>query len=332
MPENKKFSLIGWLVAFNKKYTIGIPLVLLIVSTVIFFSLQTNVFEPGTISRLTNSNFRTWLPVLLLTMGQGLVLMGGGLDLSNGSMVSVGNVILALYVTSADEPWHNLAIVALVIGFGLAAGFLNGFLTVYLGLQPVIVTFATSFIYAGLALLLLPSPGGAIPRDYTNVYRNTQYFGIPISLLFLILLLIIWGLFRHRKYGRFLYAVGGNPRAAYTTGVPVTWVKISTYMLSGFLASLGAISYSLLTGSGFSGSGADMMLPSITGAIIGGISFSGGSGSLIGAVFGGIVLGNIRRIISIAPVDSWAVTLVNALVILFALAAPGFINLLRRKK
>lgn len=332
MLEKKKYSLIDWLLAFNKKYAIGIPLILFIVSTVIFFSLQTNVFEPGTISRLTNSNFRTWLPVLLLTMGQGLVLIGGGLDLSNGSMVSVGNVILALYITSADEPWHNLAIVALVIGFGLAAGFLNGFLTVYLGLQPVIVTFATSFIYAGLALLLLPTPGGAIPRDYTNVYRNTQYLGVPISLIILVILLIIWGLFRHRKYGRFLYAVGGNPKAAYTTGVPVTWVKISTYMLSGFLASLGAISYSLLTGSGFSGSGADMMLPSITGAIIGGISFSGGSGSLIGAVFGGIVLGNIRRIISIVDIDSWAVTLVNALVILFALAAPGFINLLRRKK
>lgn len=332
MPEKKNNKFIAWIRAFNKKYTIGIPLILFIVSTVIFFSLQTNVLEPGTIGRLTNSNFRTWLPVLLLTMGQALVLIGGGLDLSNGSIVSVGNVILALNVTTADEPWHNLAIVALVIGFGLAAGFLNGFLTVSLGLQPVIVTFATSFIYAGLALLLLPSPGGAIPRDYTNYYRNTQYLGIPISLIILVIFLLIWGFFRHRKYGRYLYAVGGNPKAAYTTGVPVTWVKISTYVLSGFLASMGAISYSLLTGSGLSSSGADMMLPSITGAIIGGISFSGGSGSLIGAVFGGIVLGNIRRIISIAKIDSWAVTLVNALVILFALAAPGFINLLRRKK
>ncbi|HOE71157.1 MAG TPA: ABC transporter permease [Brevefilum sp.] len=332
MPEKKNKNIFNRLRAFNKKHAIGVPFILLVVSTVLFFSLQTNVFESGTIGRLTNSNFRTWLPVLLLTMGQALVLIGGGLDLSNGSIVSVGNVILALHVTSTDEPWHNLAIVALVIGFGLAAGFLNGILTVYLGLQPVIVTFATSYIYAGLALLLLPSPGGAIPREYTNYYRNTHYLGIPISLIILIVFLLIWEFFRLRKYGCFLYAVGGNPKAAYTTGVPVTWMKISTYILSGFLASLGAISYSLLTGSGFSGSGADMMLPSITGAIIGGVSFSGGSGSLLGAIFGGIVLGNIRRIISIAKVDSWAVTLINALVILFALAAPGFINLLRRKK
>ena len=332
MPEINFEKILSWIKSLNKKHSLGIPLVLFVVTTLIFFYLQDNVFEPGTIGRLINSNFRTWLPVLLLTMGQGLVLIGGGLDLSNGAMVSVGNVILALHVTSADEPWHNLGIVAIVIGFGLAAGLLNGFLTVYLGLQPVIVTFATSFIYSGLALLLLPTPGGAIPRDYTSVYRNTQYLGIPISLIILILLLLIWEFFRKRKYGRFLFAVGGNARAAYTTGVPVNWVKISTYVLSGFLASLGAISYSLLTGSGFSGSGADMMLPSITGAIIGGISFGGGSGSILGAVFGGIVLGNIRRIISIVRIDSWAVTLVNALVIVIALAMPGVINLLRRKK
>ena len=332
MPEINFEKILSWIQSLNKKHSLGIPLVLFVVTTLIFFYLQDNVFEPGTIGRLINSNFRTWLPVLLLTMGQGLVLIGGGLDLSNGAMVSVGNVILALHVTSADEPWHNLGIVAIVIGFGLAAGLLNGFLTVYLGLQPVIVTFATSFIYSGLALLLLPTPGGAIPRDYTSVYRNTQYLGIPISLIILILLLLIWEFFRKRKYGRFLFAVGGNARAAYTTGVPVNWVKISTYVLSGFLASLGAISYSLLTGSGFSGSGADMMLPSITGAIIGGISFGGGSGSILGAVFGGIVLGNIRRIISIVRIDSWAVTLVNALVIVIALAMPGVINLLRRKK
>jgi ribose transport system permease protein len=332
MPDNNMQKILNWISSFNQKTSLGIPLILLVVSTGVFFSQQQNVFEPGSISRLTNSNFRTWLPVLLLTMGQGLVLIGGGLDLSNGAIVSVGNVILALQITSADEPWFNLGIVALVIGFGLAAGLLNGFLTVYLGLQPVIVTFATSFIYAGIALLLLPTPGGAIPREYTSIYRNTQYFGIPISLIILIVLLLIWGIFRNRKYGRFLFAVGGNARAAYTTGVPVTWVKISTYVLSGLLASFGAISYSLLTGSGFSGSGADMMLPSITGAIIGGISFSGGSGSLLGAVFGGIVLGNIRRIISIAQIDSWAVTLVNALVIVIALATPGLINLLRRKK
>jgi len=249
MVKSKKFNFAEWWKKLNVKYSIGLSLILLIVTTVLYTVLQANIFRPGTLSRLLTSNFRTWLPVILVTIGQAIVLLGGGLDLSNGSIVSVGNVILALTVVSADETGKNILMVLIVLGFGILAGFLNGFFTAYLGLQPVIITFATSYIYGGLALLLLPSPGGAIPRDYTNIYRNTSVLGLPISLLFIGVVILIWAFFRKRKYGRFLYAVGGDANAAYTTGVPVTWMKISTYIISGLLASLAAISYSLLTGS-----------------------------------------------------------------------------------
>jgi len=333
MVKSKKFNLAEWWKKLNVKYSIGLSLILLIVTTVLYTVLQANIFRPGTLNRLLTSNFRTWLPVILVTIGQAIVLLGGGLDLSNGSIVSVGNVILALTVVSADETGKNILMVLVVIGFGIIAGFLNGFFTAYLGLQPVIITFATSYIYGGLALLLLPSPGGAIPRDYTNIYRNTSVLGIiPISLLFIGVVILIWAFFRKRKYGRFLYAVGGDANAAYTTGVPVTWMKISTYIISGILASLAAVSYSLLTGSGFSGSGADMTLASVTGAVLGGVSMSGGAGSVVGAVFGSVVLGNIRNIISSLRLNSWWRTLVNALVIVISLAGPGLVNLFRRKK
>jgi len=314
------------------KYSIGLSLILLIISTIIYTVLQPNFFLPSTLSRLLNSNFRTWLPVILATIGQAMVLLGGGLDLSNGAIASVGNVILALTVVSANDTGHNALMVLAVIGFGLVAGFFNGFFTAYLGLQPVIITFATSFIYSGIALLLLPTPGGEIPREYIDIYRNFDILGIPISLIVIGLIILIWTFFRNRKYGRFLYAVGGNPNASYTTGVPVTWMKISTYVISGLLASFAAIAYTLLTGSGFSGSGADMTLASITGAVLGGVSMSGGAGSILGSVFGGIILGNIRRIISTLRLNNWWVTLVNALIIVIALAGPGLFNLIRRKK
>jgi len=226
MFKSKKFNIAEWWKKLNVKYSIGLSLPLLIVTTILYTLLQANIFRPGTLSRLLTSNFRTWLPVILVTIGQAIVLLGGGLDLSNGSIVSVGNVILALTVVSSDETGKNILMVLVVLGFGILAGFLNGFFTAYLGLQPVIITFATSYIYGGLALLLLPSPGGAIPRDYTNLYRNTSVFGLPISLLFIGVVIIIWAFFRKRKYGRFLYAVGGDANAAYTTGVPVTWMKI----------------------------------------------------------------------------------------------------------
>ena len=332
MPENKNLKLTRWWKNLNVKHSLGLSLILLVSTTIISFTLQPNVLREGTIQRVMTSNFRTWLPVILVTIGQAIVILGGGLDLSNGAIVSVGNVILALTVTTTAEPGKNILMILVVLGFGIAAGFLNGFFTSYLGLQPVIITFASSFVYSGLALLLLPSPGGAIPRDYTNAYRNTALIGIPISLIIIILFVLIWEFFRRRKYGRFLFAVGGNSKAAYTTGVPVTWVKISTYVISGLMASLAAISYTLLTGSGLSSSGDDMTLASVTGSVLGGISMSGGAGSVIGAVFGGIVLGNIRNIISSLKLDSWWRTLVNALLIVLVLAGPGTINLIRRKK
>ena len=332
MPESKKFNFGRWWKTLNVKYAIGLSLILLVVTTIMYVILQPNIFRGDTFSRLLMSNFRTWLPVMLVTIGQAIVLIGGGLDLSNGAIVSVGNVILALTVVSPNEPGKNLLMVAIVIGFGLFAGSLNGFLTAFLGLQPVIITFATSFIYGGLALLLLPTPGGAIPREYTNFYRTFALVGIPISLIILAIIVLVWAYVRKRKYGRFLYAVGGDPQASYTTGVPVTWMRISTYIISGFLASLAAISYTLLTGSGLSSSGADMTLASITGAVLGGVSMSGGAGSVMGSVFGGIILGNIRNIISNVRLDSWWRTLVNALIIVIALAGPGLFNLIRRKK
>lgn len=332
MNLTKNIDLKQWWIDFNRKNTYVLALIIFIITTAIYFVLQPGILEEGTLSRIVTSNFRTWLPVILLAVGQTIVMLSGGLDISAGSIVSLGNVILAVSITTADEPLYNLAITLSVIAIGTFAGFINGFFTAFLGLQPMITTFATSFVYAGLALLILPNPGGRIPREYTGVYRNTDLFGIPLSLLIIVAVLLIWSFIRNRKYGRFLFAVGGKPDAAYITGVPVTRIRITTYMLSGFMAALAAISYSLLTGSGAAQNGYDMTLTAITAAILGGTAMSGGSGSILGAVLGAIILGTFTNIISLAKLDSWYRLLVNAVVIVLALAGPGIINLFRRKK
>jgi ribose transport system permease protein len=329
---DNKFDLRDWWINFNKKNTYVLALVIFIVTTAAYLVLQPNAFEEGVLTRLLTSNFRTWLPVILLAIGQTIVMLGGGLDLASGSMVILGNVILAISITSNEEPWFNLMVVLGVVAFGLIGGFLNGFLTAYMGLQPMITTFATSFVYSGLALLILPTPWGNIPREYTKVYRNTTWFGIPLALFIIAAILVIWAVIKNRKYGRFLFAVGGKADAAYYTGVRVTRIRISTYVISGFFSSLAAISYTLLTGSGSAVSGAEMTLTAITAAILGGTSMAGGSGSLIGSVLGAIILGTIKNLISLSKMDSWYRLLVNATVIIMALASPGIINLFRRKK
>jgi len=329
---NENFDFNKWWKKFNRKNTYMLSLVVFIITTAIYFFLQPAIMEEGVLSRITTSNFRTWLPVILLSVGQSVVMLGGGLDLSSGAILSLGNVILAISIKSTDETGFNLLIVLAVVMMGLMAGALNGFFVAFLDLQPIIATFATSFLYSGLALLILPQPGGKIPRPYTDFYRNTKILGVPLAIYFIIVVLLIWVFFRNRKYGRFLFAVGGDEKAAYTTGVPVKWITASTYILSGFLGAAGAISYTLLTGSGSARSGEDMTLTALTAAVIGGTSFSGGSGSLFGAVLGAVILGTIQNILSLARLDSWYRTLVNAVIIVIALAGPGLIRLFTREK
>lgn len=326
------FDFYNWWKKFNRKNTYVLALVVFIITTAIYFILQPAIMEEGVLSRITTSNFRTWLPIILLSVGQTVVMLGGGLDLSSGAILSLGNVILAISIRNTDEAGFNLLIVLAVIMMGLVAGALNGFFVAFLDLQPIIATFATSFLYSGLALLILPQPGGKIPRPYTDFYRTTKFLGIPLAIYIIIAVLLIWVFFRNRKYGRFLYAVGGDEKAAYTTGVPVKGIITSTYILSGLLASMGSISYTLLTGSGSARSGEDMTLTALTAAVIGGTSFSGGSGSLFGTVLGAVILGTIQNILSLARLDSWYRTLVNAVIIVIALAGPGFIRLFAREK
>ena len=151
------------------RYPAFFPLILLFLSVAINLFLQPNMFELETI----NSNMRVFLPLILLTVGQAIVLIGGGIDISVGGIVSIVNTILATRVGLDGTPglmWQYMLISLLV---GVFAGAINGFFIAYLRLQPIITTYATSFLYAGFALFVLPNPGGGIPADIANFYRTT---------------------------------------------------------------------------------------------------------------------------------------------------------------
>lgn len=323
--QNAKF--IERLVKFQKENSYSLALFLFILGLIVNLILQPTLIQP----RVINGNLRAWLPIILLSVGQAVVMIGGGLDLSVGTLVSLGNAILVTQITEETTTINNLIFIFVVILVGAAGGLLNGFTTAALGLQPMITTYATSFIFAGLALLVLPQPGGSIPRAYSKFYRSTTPLGIPLAIFVIALVLIAWAVLRKRRYGRFLYAVGGKADAAYYTGVPVTRIRISTYMISGLMAALAAIALTLLTGSGDPRIGEAMTLESITAVIIGGTSLAGGTGGIFGAILGVGLLGTISNIISFARLDSWWRTLVNAVIIVIALAGPGLGNLLRSK-
>jgi ribose transport system permease protein len=215
---------------------------------------------------------------------------------------------------------------------GLLAGAINGFFIAYLRLQPIITTYATSFLYTGMALFILPNPGGGIPASIAALYRDSTPLNLPLAFYVIAIFLLIWFYVSSMRYGKFLYAVGGKAEAAYETAVPVTMVQFNTYVISGLMAAFSGIAITMLSGSGNGEIGGPMTLNSITAVVIGGNAMSGGVGGVAGPVMGAVTLGIIQNIISFANIDTWWETLVKATIIVLALAAPGIISLFRRRK
>jgi ribose transport system permease protein len=309
------------------RYPALFALILLAFALLINFILQPNLFARSTL----NSNMRVFLPIILLTVGQAVVILGGGIDISVGAIVSIINAIMATQVGltgSSQAMWQYVAVSLLM---GILAGALNGFCVAYLRLQPIITTYATSFLYAGLALFILPNPGGGIPAPIAELYRNSMPIGLPLAFFVIAIVLVLWWYLRSTRYGNFLYAVGGKAQAAYETAVPVTWVQFSTYVISGLMAAFSGIAITMLSGSGNAEIGAAMTLNSITAVVIGGTALSGGVGGVAGPVMGAITLGLFQNIVSFSHINTWWETLVKALIIVAALATPGIINLFRRR-
>lgn len=302
-------------------------LLLLVVALAVNFYLQPNLFE----LRVLSGNLRIFLPLLILAAGQTIVVIGGGIDLSVGTMVSMVNAILVTSITRDSTATEVMAAIGLGAAAGMAAGVLNGVCVSYLRLQPIVTTYATSFIYAGIALWVLPRPGGMLPADLTRLYRSNP-LGIPLTVWVAVVLILLWVGIRGTRYGRYLFAVGGQPRAAYATGVPVSLLRLSTYVISGLMAALAALALTLSTGTGDPRIGDAMTLPSIVAVVLGGTRLSGGQGGVAGSLIGVIILGTIRNIISFASVPTWWQTFVDALIIILALAGPGLVRLLRRRQ
>ncbi len=303
-------------------------LLLLVLTIVVNFIFQPNLFE-----RLTlNSNMRVFLPSILLAAGQAVVVLAGGIDISVGSIVAVVNTLLCTQLGANAAPDQVALWMVIVLLVGMAAGAINGFFAAFLRLQPIITTYATSFLYAGLALYILPNPGGAVPASISTFYRDTTPLGLPLAFFVIFVILAGWWLTQQTRYGRYLYAVGGQPESAYATAVPVALMQFSTYVISGFMAALAGIAITLLASSGNAGIGDAMTLASISAVVIGGTALRGGVGGIAGPVIGAVILGLISNIISFANVETWWATLVNAAVIVLALAAPGIIALFRRRR
>ncbi len=333
---------------FLSKNPFVFAFILLLIALAANYDVQDNMFE----ERALNGNLRVFLPLMIVAIGQTFVVIGGGVDLSVGSMVSMANTVIATEVLQESTNTEVARGVALAFGVCMLAGLFNGLCITYLRLQPIVTTYATSFVYAGIALYVLPEPGGRLPRDVTSFYRTPYpdwpiftdfmnllqkvglaedpYEGVPVPLLVMICLVIFWLILSSTRYTQYLYAMGGKADAAYTTGVPVNMMRLSTYVLSGVFAAGAATALTFGIGTGDPGIGEGMTLESIVAVVLGGTRLSGGQGGIVGSMLGVYILGTIRNILSFQEdIPTWSRTLVDALIILGALAGLGLVQRIR---
>jgi len=314
--------------AYLKKQTYLFPLILMIVVVFITFLLQPQMFIKV---KQLNSNIRTMIPLMFLAIAQALVIINGSIDLSIGPLMSLSAAVMVTNLQTDSSISQYILIIGLGLLVGIAAGLLNGLLVSWVRLPAFITTYASGYIFNGIALTLLPRPGGHVPDIVATAYRRAIPLDIPMGVWVVLFILVIWGVIRLTRYKTYLYAVGGEPRAAYNTGVPVVRNRVVTYMIAGFLAAVAAIFLTLITGSSDSRVGDPMTLDSIVAVVLGGTAMSGGVGGIAGAIFGVYILGFIRNVVSFLRVNSWFQTLVDATIVLIAIAAPGIIRLFRKR-
>ncbi len=253
-------------------------------------------------------------PLLLVAAGQAVVITTAGIDLSVGSMMSLATVLAAASSSSAG------AVVALVLAVGIAGGLMNG-LGVVSGVNPLVMTLGTMAIFRGVALLVLGQPGGIVPADLLTPL--TTVFGhVPLTfLLALAGVALLWLASAETRWGRTLFAVGGDEGHARRARLPVRRTLLIAYSVSGLFAALGGLALVARIYSGDPNVGDPFALDAITAALIGGIAVTGGRGSVLAVIPAVLLLALTDNLLNLAGVFSYWQYIAKGVILIVTLAA-----------
>ncbi|GAA3691710.1 hypothetical protein GCM10023081_31500 [Arthrobacter ginkgonis] len=267
-------------------------------------------------------------PLAIAAVGTTLVLITGGFDLSVAGTISLSNVMAATLLTKYEG--SPALIILLIVLVGLAIGLLNGLLIVLLRLQSLAVTLASFIISTGIALMLLPAPGGSVPPEFTAVLLDS-IGNIPVALLVLIAIGVLWSIFRRTRTGSALFPIGADRPAAVMSGIPVNRSEITAYTVAGGLYAVAGLYLTAVTSSGDPNSGRPFLLTAFAAMALGLVSFRGGSGNAVAAILGAASLMTIPKLLfGLGIADFW-VGAFQGLIILAALGIPAATGYLRSK-
>jgi ribose transport system permease protein len=286
------------------------------------------------------------MPLAFAAMGQAIVIISGGIDLSIGSLMSLVNVLAAKYmVTSLGDATTGAAptpgtfrrailVSLLLIAFGFLAGALTGLIIQVTKVADIIVTLAMLFVWAGAALAVLEVPGGGVPVRYSNLVTSdtvvTDYLPKALVIL-LVIYAVVWVSIRWRRPGLALYAIGSNRTAAYLSGVNVNLTRVFAYALSGMFAALGGLALTAASTQGDPHSGDIYTLNSVAAVVLGGVSLLGGVGGLIGPIIAAFVLTLTKAILIIRGEDANYAQVYQGILIVLVVMIGGLAVRQKRK-
>jgi ribose transport system permease protein len=297
-----------------------IPVSLLVVIGLIVLLLVIGTIASPRFASLNNflNVFQQSAALGFVSLGQTVVVLTGGIDLSVGTTISLTSNFASGWIDG--DPNMVVPVVVGVVALGAAIGCLNGALSHYLKVHPLIVTLGMASILQGCTLLYSLAPVGKVTDDF-EAFAYGRVFGLSYGGLAMLALFALVGLFLHRtRTGNAIYVVGGDPRGARLLGISVARTMMLAYALSGTCAALTAVYLVSRMGSGDPWRGDGFDLASITPVVVGGTALSGGRGGPLGTLLGVFLIALLNNILNFLDVSTFYQWIVQGLIIITAVA------------
>ncbi|MBE9559025.1 MAG: ABC transporter permease [Proteobacteria bacterium] len=285
-----------------------------------FLFLLVDLISPGPVSYFEISFMSSGgAASALAALGETVVILSGGFDLSAGAVISLVNVVLASSMDPADMEASVPLWTLVGVGIGMASGAFNGFFIAFLRLQPIVVTLSTMFILQGITLLVMDKPGGFVSPSLGAFYVGdaiSEFLPMPIVLLVVVVLIWLW--IKNTRFGIGIYAVGSDPEAARSAGLRVDLTRFFVYVLAGGCYGLAGVFISAQTGSGDPLIGNPLLLPIFAAVVIGGSRLGGGKGGCLGSIFGAYTLMMVVNVLLVLDISAYFSTIAEGVILILA--------------
>jgi ribose transport system permease protein len=297
---------------------------LLVVLLILNLATNASSFAPANLA----ATFGLATPIILAAFAvtPSLLVGNGGIDLSAGPVMGLVDVIVVHDLIGQAGISDPVVVVVVALAAGLAVGLVNGVLIAYVRIEPIVATLGTYLACSGIALSLLPSPGGSVP-DWLGQLAGGA------SVVTVLGALGVWWLFTRRPAYTQLMATAGDERAAFTSGIDTARIRVLAYMLGGLLAGIGGLALAAVLGSADPTVGPNYTLTGIAAAAFGGVSLAGGRGGILRALVGAVAIFLLQNLLTYLNVSPFLLDVAYGAVLVVAVAVNGQVGeLLARRR